>query len=135
MTTKVSVRREVVKKALAICTANADAIDLRSINCTECPYKNPPCERLLLKDALTVINDLEAENKQQQELIKQIIDACAKAFYDAYRDPPCNFNNWDEYMFYHCNEYCEKNCGDSCDEKECWRHWLIATLKDQGIEV
>ena len=73
-----------IKKGLECC-------GMYKYDCEKCPYKskgddddltvNNGCGDLLLKDSLTLINELESENERLKEEIKQII-LCNKGLQD-----------------------------------------------------
>lgn len=49
-------------------------------------------------------------------------------------DEPCSYsfdgNGLDEYMFEHCGEWCNENCG-KISAAECWRKYIETRFKEE----
>lgn len=66
----------------------------------------------------------------RKETAKEILRRMAKFMNEEFcgNDAPCNFNDYDEFMYDNCKDYCEMNCENS-DCRECWYQFLKARLK------
>lgn len=93
---------------------------------------DPNC-RYTHKD-LTCLAQFQAEALYdagyRKETAKEILRRMAKFMNEEFcgDDAPCNYNDYDEFMYDNCKDYCEMNCENS-DCRECWYQFLKARLK------
>ena len=55
---------------------------------------------------------------------EEMLDKAIQFLVDMETEIPCE-------EMYGYTDYCEKNCGYSCPQKECWRYFLSEKWKDE----
>lgn len=82
---------------------------------------------------------LKAKDEHFKKKVRKIVGIVAKIMIEQFGDePPCNFNDNDDYMYENCEEFCCEYCNTLDNEKNCERCWVEfvkAKIKDYDFEV
>lgn len=68
---------------------------------------------------------LRAKDEHFKKKVRKILGTVAKIMIEQFGDePPCNFNDNDDYMYENCEEFCCEYCNTPDNEKKCERCWV-----------
>lgn len=82
------------------------------------------CEEKLKSEAR---NEDEETKKLENGIIEIFIEMCGD-------EPPCNFNDYGDYMILNCGDYCDTN-HDKHDYRKCWEIFIKSKLREYGVDV
>lgn len=116
---------EEIKKGLDACLPRWNGKEL-TVNCDDCAYKHEGfwCRNILFKDAVTYIQQLEADNESKQKRIDELESRLVQAERerDAAMDDARNGTMCDTCKHNNSKDYLNKPCY-KCDEAFSYWEW------------